>query len=277
MARALTAAELEELLGAYALDAVDDDERAQIEAWLARSPNARRDADELRETASLLAQSGDDDVPADLWARIETHLGDPADPIDASTGRGVPPLRLGEVVDLGARRDATPSAARLRRRPWLVGVAAALALAVALGVGVVAGSRLDDQEQRIDQLAVGMEKRSMERAALVATMQPGARTAELAVSDADPMMAKVVVTPDGHGYLMSDGLPTLASGRIYQLWAVMGDGPGSAVMSAGVMGATPGVMAFTTDAGVTGFLVTEERSPGVARTNRPPVLQGHLA
>ena len=89
MARALTAAELEELLGAYALDAVDDDERAQIEAWLARSINAQRDADELRETASLLAQSGDE-VPDDLWARIEIRLGDPADdsiggPIDDST------------------------------------------------------------------------------------------------------------------------------------------------------------------------------------------------
>ena len=281
MARALTAAELEELLGAYAIDAVDDDERAQIEAWLDRSPNARRDADELRETASLLAQS-DDDVPADLWVRIETHLGDPADLSagdqgDASTGRGVPPLRLGEVVDLGARRDATPPAARSRRRPWLVGVAAALALVVAVGVGVVAGSRLDDQDQRIDQLAVGMEKRSMERAALAATMQPGARTAELAASDTDPMMAKVVVTPDGHGYLMSDGLPALASGRTYQLWAVMGDAPGSAVVSAGVMGAKPGVMAFTTDAGVTGFVVTEEPSPGVVRSTQPPMLQGRLA
>jgi hypothetical protein len=276
VARALTAAELQELLGAYALDAVDDDERAQIEAWLARSANARRDADELRETASLLAQS-DDDVPADLWARIETHLGDPADPIDASTGRGFPPLRLGEVVDLGARRDATPPARRSRRRPWLVGVAAALALVVAVGVGVVAGSRLDDQDQRIDQLAVGMEKRSMERAALAATMQPGARMAELAASDADPMMAKVVVTPDGHGYLMSDGLPRLAAGRTYQLWAVMGDAPGSAVVSAGVMGAKPGVMAFTTDAGVTGFVVTEEPSPGVVRSTQPPMLQGRLA
>ena len=50
----LTPAELDELLGAYTLDAVDGDEREQVEAWIARTPDARRDVDELRETASLL-------------------------------------------------------------------------------------------------------------------------------------------------------------------------------------------------------------------------------
>ena len=54
MARELSLAELHELLAAYALDAVDPDERAQIEAWLERAPTARREVDELIETASLL-------------------------------------------------------------------------------------------------------------------------------------------------------------------------------------------------------------------------------
>jgi hypothetical protein len=37
------------------------------------------------------------------------------------------------------------------------------------------------------------------------------------------------------------------------------------------------VTAFATDAGVTGFVVTEEQSPGVVRSTQPPMLQGHLA
>ncbi|MBM3660200.1 MAG: hypothetical protein FJW95_11975 [Actinobacteria bacterium] len=284
MARALTPGELTELLGAYALDAVDGDERAQVEAWLARSPAARRDADELIETASLLAESAE--APSvDLWSRIESHLGDPVDEGAADGGAPVPMLRFGgegregagaQVVDLAARRDATtPAASPRRRRPWL-GIAAALALVIAVSVGVFAGTRIADQDQRIDQLAVGMEKRAMERAALAATMEPGSRTAELAAGDG-AMMAKVVVSPEGRGYFMTDAMPELPRGRTYQLWAVMGDAPGSAIVSAGVMGREPGVMAFTTDAGVTRFVVTEEEAPGVARSVQPALISGTLA
>ena len=108
MARELTPAELDELLGAYALDALDADERDAVEEWLARSPNARRDADELRETASLLAESAEA-PPSDLWSRIEARLGDADDAVD------VPPLRMSEVVDLGVRRAAA-GRPRHRRR-----------------------------------------------------------------------------------------------------------------------------------------------------------------
>jgi hypothetical protein len=280
MGRALTPDELDQLLGAYALDALaDDDERVAVEAWLARSPNARRDADELRETASLLAQSAEE-PPGDLWSRIESRLG------ETDTDLPVPPLRMPDVVELGARHAASPdvtpavpvgSAAPSRRRPWFVGIAAALALVVAVGVGVVAGGRLDDQDQRIDRLAVGMEARSMERAALAASMQPGARTAQLAAAGDATMTAEVVVTPDGHGYFMTDAMPRLPAGRTYQLWALMGDETGSPAVSVGGMGREPTVMAFTADAGVTGFVVTEEDAPGVARSDRLPMLQGRLA
>ncbi len=43
-----------ELLGAYVLDACDDDEVAAVEDLLARDPGAQREADELRNVASLL-------------------------------------------------------------------------------------------------------------------------------------------------------------------------------------------------------------------------------
>jgi len=274
VARELTPAELDELLGAYALDALDADEREAVEQWLARSPNARRDADELRETASLLAESAEA-PPSDLWSRIEARLGDADDAVD------VPPLRMSEVVDLGVRRAAAgaPSAPPARSshpRRWLLGVAAALVLALAVSVGVVVGHQLSDQNARIDRLALGMERRAMERAALSATMEPGARTAALSASDG-AVVAKVVTTPDGRGYFMADAMPRLPDGRTYQLWALMGDGAGSPVVSVGVMGRKPSVMAFTADAGVTGFVVTEENAPGVARSTEPAMLQGRLA
>ena len=43
-----------ELLGAYALDACDDDEVAAVEALIAHDLDARHEADRLREVASWL-------------------------------------------------------------------------------------------------------------------------------------------------------------------------------------------------------------------------------
>jgi hypothetical protein len=270
MGRALSPEELDALLGAYALDALDADERAPVEEWLARSPNARRDADELRETASLLAQATAD-LPTELWARIESRLGDADHELD------VPPLRLSEVVDLGARRvTAASTSARSARRPWLVGIAAAVALAVAVTVGVVVGREVSDQDARIDRLAAGMEDDAMEQAALAAAMEPGARSTRLEAATG-AVLAKVVTTADGRGYFMADEMPSLPAGRTYQLWALMGEDLDSAVVSVGVLGRDPTVMAFNADPGVQGFVVTEEDAPGVAESTQPAMAEGWLA
>ena len=61
--------DIEELLGAYALDAVDDDERRLVEAYLATNPRARAEVDQHREVATLLAFGGAD-APEGLWDRI---------------------------------------------------------------------------------------------------------------------------------------------------------------------------------------------------------------
>src|SRR4051812_20209413 len=47
--------ELDELLGAYALDAIGPVERFEMEQYLTSNSDARREVDELRETAALLA------------------------------------------------------------------------------------------------------------------------------------------------------------------------------------------------------------------------------
>jgi len=47
MARQLTPEELEALLGAYALGAVDDEERAQVEAYVAEHPPAAEELEQL--------------------------------------------------------------------------------------------------------------------------------------------------------------------------------------------------------------------------------------
>ena len=70
--------ELDALLGAYALDALDDDERGAVDAYLEANPTARHEVDELLESASALALAPVDDVtaPPAVWDRISATIAD---------------------------------------------------------------------------------------------------------------------------------------------------------------------------------------------------------
>src|SRR5580704_3758508 len=91
--------ELDTLLGAYALDALDAGERARVEAYLDREPTARAEVDDLRETAASLALLPDTpmDAPPELWARIEEAIGAPT----PSASR---PAAADTVDELASRR-----------------------------------------------------------------------------------------------------------------------------------------------------------------------------
>ena len=62
--------------GAYALDALDPDERARVDAYLAGNRRPRDEVDELRESAASLALAPVDDVelPPGLWDRISASI-----------------------------------------------------------------------------------------------------------------------------------------------------------------------------------------------------------
>jgi anti-sigma factor RsiW len=79
VARQLSPHELDDLLGAFALDAVDDSEREQVEQYLRQNPRARALVAEYRETAAFLAHAGTD-APAGLWERIEERLAEQPTP-----------------------------------------------------------------------------------------------------------------------------------------------------------------------------------------------------
>ena len=68
--RLLADAEVEELLGAYALDACEPDEVVAIEAVLARRPDLAREADRLRRVAAWLAANDAAEPPAGARERI---------------------------------------------------------------------------------------------------------------------------------------------------------------------------------------------------------------
>jgi anti-sigma factor RsiW len=233
--------EVEELLGVYALDAVDDSERALVDAHLATCPRCRAEVDAHREVAAHLAQTGAP-APDELWDRIA----------GAIAGTEAPPLRL--VV--GDRPQPAP-ARRWRRLPM---AAAAAVVAIPLPSAGVLLSGVHDRSPDRSELAA---------AALSAFESPRARTAELVDEDGTPL-ARVAVLPDGTGYLLAGALPDL-DGRIYQLWGSDGD----TVVSLGSMGEAPQIVPFHADPAQTTLMITEEDEP-VEQSSNPAVVVGEL-
>jgi len=245
MGRELSPHELDELLGAYALDAIDGDEREQLERWIDRSPAAAAELATLRETAAMLAHAGGD-APPGVWTRIEESLSAEPPRFTLPSG-GVTPLR---------------ETRRRRRAAFRIGAGIAAASAAAAAITTVV---LD--EQTADP---------MEQFAQAARDVDDARTVSLTSED-DTMDAMVLTMPDGGGYFMSEDLPPLHEGRTYQLWALTGDPEDPDMVSAGVLGRNVAVAAFHGPAHVLGFAVTEEDDAGAMQPSGHPMLEGRFA
>lgn len=257
----LNAAQLRELLGAYALDAVDADERVEIERFLARDAQARAEVAEYRELAALIANTGGD-APVGVWDRITgTIHGEPAD---------APPLRrTSSEVPAMARLDLV----RRRRQSRAVRVVATVA-AVAVAAAVALGIRASQQNHRIDTLTRALGKSgALQRAYDAARRDPNAKTVVLSQTGGT-QRARVVLLRDGSGYFAGERLDRLAAGQTYQLWALVGDAANPTAVSAGVLGPAPQLAAFRYDGQVIGFAITRELEPGVVRSGNQPVAVG---
>src|ERR1700677_122801 len=101
---------IEELLGAYALDAVDPDEARQVELHLQTCPRCREEVRSHREVVGLLANAGQE-APAGLWDRVVAGIHDPG------AESPVPALRVVRPPGSDAgRNDARSGAGVLRSR-----------------------------------------------------------------------------------------------------------------------------------------------------------------
>ncbi len=229
--------ELDTLLGAYALDALDDDERTRVEAYLEASPSARHEVDELRESAASLALAPVDDVsaPPALWDRISSEI--TSDQRDA-------------VISLDARRGRGRAVAT-----GVLAVAAAIVVAVLVTTVVVR----NNSSSNTGNLAAAFNH---------AVAQDGAHQVSLKQANGTEV-ARVVLLPDGTGYLKNDSMQPLPNDKTYQLWALSGDTSKPVAISAGVLGSDPHAVAFHLDSKPNGFGVTVEQSPGVAQSTQP--------
>jgi hypothetical protein len=251
--------DIQELLGAFALDAVDDDERDVIEAHLAGCPRCRAEVEGHRETAALLAHSGVR-APEGVWDRIAETLDEAPPALDLA--RIAPPA---DELEEQRQSKAVPRSISLRVAAATMAAAAAITLFLGVALGRNDNGRLD----RLEQLARDIEKGVVAKAAYVALASPDAEKVELASADGKPM-AQVVRLPDGTGYLVPTSLGPPAAGRVYQLWAVRSD----AKISLGVLGAAE-VAAFRMTGPVVAFAVTEEKAGGVGVSENQPLMVGY--
>jgi anti-sigma factor RsiW len=272
MSASLTHHDIQELLGAFALDAVDDEERDLIEAHLAGCPRCRAEVEGHRETAALLAHSGER-APDGVWDRIAEALDEAPPALDLARIAPRPPGVSDPVepTDELSRRRAAGTASRsvsLRLAAATMAVAAALTLFLGVALG-----RRDNGSGlgRIDALATAMQRAAVSNAAFAALNDPHAEKVKLASTDGKAT-AQVVRLPDGTGYLVPNTLAALPPGRVYQLWAVRSD----AKISLGVLGSTPDVSAFRMNGPVLAYAVTEEAAGGVSASQNQPVVVGYL-
>jgi len=252
--------EATELLGAYALDAVDGDERSELEHHVATCNDCQAELDGYLTVTAVLAGAGEQ-APDSAWDGISEHL-HPEQPSLAPT----PEAKPSNVIPL-----------RSTNRWWVAVTAAAAVAALVLGGAYVserstvdglrgevasAESRAADAESALSgiQAETALARAARDAAESANSLQVSLR------ADSTAAATTIVLTEDGTGYIADSTLPALPEGRTYQLWAVV-DGR---VISAGVLGADPDVVPFRVDpVGLEALAITEEVVGGVAVSENP--------
>jgi anti-sigma-K factor RskA len=184
------------LVGAYAVDALDDVERAAFERHLAECADCRAEVDGLREAASVIGSSVAHEPPSALRDRVLAEI---------QTVRPLPP-----VTAPVSRRAA-------RFRPALVAAAAAVVIAVAGGV-VVAEPWADDTSQA--PTAVERIRAAADAETYRQELEGGAVAT---VIRSKSLNQAVLVTQD---------MPPAPEGKVYELWL---DHEGVGMVAAGLM------------------------------------------
>ena len=270
MGRELSHVEAVELLGAYALDALEADERGAVERHALHCPSCTAEVVDHREVAGLLTP-GWAKPPPGVWERIAASLEEVPPPLDLAPVIAMKPGQERRTAPAPAPSSATGSGSwGARRRSLVTGIAAMVAVAAATVIGLL-GFRVADDNRRFADLAIGDPVAQLERSANAALAAPEATRVALR-SDDGARTAEAVVLPDGTGYLVRSNLPPLSADKTYQLWAIIGNSK----ISVGVLGGEARVSSFRMDGDVSALAITEEARGGVERTTKNPVVVGRV-
>ncbi len=193
------------LVGPYAVDAVDDLERAAFERHRAGCEDCRRELAGLRETAATLAADRPVPPPDRLRAQVLAGI------------EGIRPLPPEMPADRPRRASS-----RWRSRP--AALVAAAAAVLALGTGAVVWQQLSDDRTSQAPPAASPLERVRE-----------ARDAEEYTKTLDGIEVTVVRSRSlNQAVVVTEGMPPPPRGKVYELWL---DHRGVGMVPAGLMDA----------------------------------------
>lgn len=251
--------DLHALAGAYACDALEPGERELFERHLDGCEDCTAEVRDLHEVTALLAIAVSEPPPASLKARVDEQI---------QVVEQDPALRQDPVRSVAAEPAQAPD----RRRGALsgrVGWAVAAVLA-----GVVAGLSVHTVTQHRQIASISAQASALQQV--------------LAASDATTVHAPV--NSGGHAvivYSRSRGeavveladLPSLPTGRVYQLWLMDAGGAATArsvgLVDASAVAANAQVVSQVLD-DATAVGLTVEPSGGTARPTTTPIMVAAL-
>jgi anti-sigma-K factor RskA len=205
----MTREETRDLAAAYALGAIDAEERGRFETLLrAGDADAVAALEEFETTLVALSAEQVVTPPASVKAALMARVA-----AQGPTASAVP----------FARRSWWPAM-------WATGLAAGLA-AIVVGLSVSAS-----YEKRLDALAreAAALRDTLAREQQVVALVRDPTTAIVALDGLEPApsaRARMLWNPPAGGLLVAAGLPPVPNGKTYQLWAIAGKAP---PVSAGV-------------------------------------------
>ncbi|HEV7899964.1 MAG TPA: anti-sigma factor [Planosporangium sp.] len=245
MARDSGAGDIHALAGAYALDAIDDIERATFARHAAGCEVCALDLTELRETVGRMAEANWSVPPPRMRAAVLAEVARTRQ----VTGRGHDDGRMGHLA----------AAARWRRRT---------AMAVAAGILAVGGG--------VATWSVTQQRTRDEHGRTVAEQERSRRVSEV-LSAPDARLSRdgqvtVVASPsrDTAVVILGD-LPDLGPAQAYQLWAIRG----KQLSSVGLLrpGQRTGTVLVANMTGAEGLGVSHEPARGSQQPTPDAIVQ----
>lgn len=205
---------LEDLLPFYALGTLTDDERKQVEVYIAANPDARARLEEMMRVSSILPQSIE---PVDPPPALKKSL---IDRVNADARPRRPAFNLSQLITAFWPR---PSAG-------LSPAIALLSLVLLIAVGGWAITLNNEVARLREETAALRRELNDQRKMLAQIAAPGARLINISGTEHQPdAHGQFIARADGSSAVLTvTGLAPLEPGQVYQLWLVRGDTPVSA-------------------------------------------------
>lgn len=196
--------DVHDLAAAYAVDALDSDERRFFERHLADCDDCRGEVGGLQETGALLGVAAFEAPPAGMRDRVLSAVATTPQEQPARTAPAMPAM-----PELPAQEPSPVVAmqgARERLRRLLPAVAAVIVLGVAGVTVLVTQGGAPDPDDQIAELIAAPDARSIDLAA------PAGASARVVWSE-----------QHGQGVFLTDGLQAAPHDHAYALWVIEPD------------------------------------------------------